>query len=421
MKGDVEVALTAEGEAITGTLEMTGAAKTLTLKQGYIDEIEVNVSNAGSWEDKYINVVLNDAKEGLAAFLALTQTEGDAYFTESVWDGEYATNAKYKNQFAQVDGAGRFVYTATQLARTWAYSSDAKLANNIDLKSNAFKGIEKGGNFEGIKVPELGVKEGKLKFPTIKNLKLEEGKNGLFTNITSAATISNFTIDGVTTALPTDAASENIGAIAGTASAAVTIENVTVKNINIAGATGKALSNVGGLIGQAKAPIDVTDATVAGTIDGYKSLGGFVGTTNKVSTFDGCDASAIAFNQTFNSPTAMDIDYATIGGFIGNVTDAVAVTVTEGVAPATINYDKPAKMYVSDTSSETGNFYTYEARQNFIGFSGNDNSTATIAPSVINGTKYCADADFGTSKAEGDDGDVHGTTPYTYLYTWPAK
>lgn len=421
MKGDVEVALTAEGEAIGGTLEMTGAAKTLTLKQGYINGIEVNVTNAGSWEDKYINVELNDANEGFAAFLDLTQTEGFAKFTESIWNGEYATNATYKNQFTQVDGAGRFVYTATQLARTWGYASDANLANDIDLKSNAFKGITKGGNFEGIEVVRVKEDSEADTYPTIKNLKLEEGNNGLFAVINAAATISNITIDGVTTALPTDANSTNIGAIAGKASAAVTIENVTVKNINIAGATGKALSNVGGLIGQATAAIDVTDATVVGTIDGYKSLGGFVGTTNSASKFDGCDASAIAFKQTFNSPKAMDIDYATIGGFIGNVTDAVAVTVTEGVAPATINYDKPAKMYVSDTSSETGNFYTYEARQNFIGFSGNGNSAVKIANSEINGTKYCADAAFGTSKANEDNGHPHGTVPYTYLFTWPDR
>ena len=427
MKGDVEVALTAEGEAISGTLSMLGAAKTLKLVQGYINEIEVNVNNAGSWEDKYIDVVLNDANEGLAAFLDLTQTEGVAYFTESVWDGEYATNATYKNQFASVDGAGRFVYTATQLARTWSTTSDAKLANNIDLKSEAFKGIVKGGNFEGIKVAEQGVADANLKFPTIKNLKLEEDNNGLFAEITAAATISNITIDGVTTALPTAAASKNIGAIAGSASAAVTIENVTVKNIAIAGATGKALTNVGGFIGKATAAFDATDATVAGSIDGYSCLGGFVGTTNSAATFDNCDASAITFAQTYNSPKSMDIDYAKVGGFVGNVSAAVAVTIADGVAPTSINYSKPGKMYVSDTTAGTGNFYTYNPLQYFIGFSGNSNNTieaTKIAVSTINGSKWCAEKGFGIENgktAATDISHVSGGVTHKYLYNWPAK
>ena len=430
MKGDVIVAMTSEGEAINGELSMTGSKKTLTLKQGYINTINVNVVNAGSWEDKYINVVLNDDDEGFAAFQALNQNEGAAIFTESVWNGEYATNATYVNTFATVNNSGRYIFTATQLARTAKYASDSKLANNIDLKSNAFTGVKKGGNFEGVKIAatengKLVKDESKLKYPTIKNLKFEAGNNGLFSEISEGASeISNITIDGVTASLTVTAA--NIGAFAGIASQDVTFEDVEVKNFAIASTT-KALSNVGGFIGKATAVLEATNCKISGTssIDGYRCLGGFVGTTNKAATFDKCDASAITFKQTWTSAKEMDIDYAKIGGFVGNVSSTAAVTITDGVAPESLNFDKTSKMYVSDTSESTGNFYKFESRQTFIGFSGvykiGSREATHIGASFINGAGYCAEAGYGTSKAAGNDGHLHGTTSFTYLYTWPVK
>jgi hypothetical protein len=429
MKGDVDVALTAEGEAISGTLQMTGAAKTLKLVQGYINTIRVDVQNAGDWEDKYINVVLNSANEGLAAFATLAEAIGIdgkasiAKFTESVWDGKQIKNATYKNLYTSAYGSTKTIFTASQLARVDDTTGPSALCNNIDLNNKPWKAVKKSGNFSGWKVVDVADSD---EYPTIKNLKLSKDDNsmsaaGLFTEINGAATIKDITIDGVS-GIFSKADAKNVGAIAGKASAAVTFENVEVKGLAIS--SEKKLEKVGGFIGEATATFQATDATIAGSIDGYSSLGGFIGVTNKAATFKGCDASAITFKQTYNSPKTMDIAYAKIGGFIGAVTTSVAVTITDGVAPASINYDKAAKQYVSDTSAGTGNFYTYEARQNFIGFSGNANNTIAtkIGNSKINGTNYCADAAFGTSKANGDNGHTHaGPVAFTYLFTWPAK
>jgi hypothetical protein len=427
MKGDVEIALTAEGEAIKGKLTMVGAAKTLTLTQGYVQEIEVDVANAGSWEDKYINVILDDDNEGYAAFLKLTQTQGIAKFTESVWNGKKITNTTYKDKFTTVGALTTCIYTASQLASFNGIGSDCTLNNNIDLNDKAWEGYAQKGTFEGVKVVAKDVEEKDRTYPTIKNLNLKKDQatetnyaNGLFTNNTGASTVKNLTLNGVEGVFAV-AKTQGIGAIFATATNAVTISDVKIYSFDISNTA--AMTGVGSLVGKALATVTASKVYVDGTIDGYSCLGGFVGTTNSGASFTDCDASSITFQQTYTSSKAMDIDYAKIGGFVGNVSTSAAVTITGGKAPESINYDKPSKMYVSDTSAGTGNFYTYEPRQTFIGFSGNANNTiaAKIGASSINGAGYCADALFGTSKAAGNNGDTHGTTPYTFLYTWPAK
>ena len=428
-KGDVEIALTAEGEAIAGTLEMVGAAKTLTLKQGYVNTIKVNVLNAGGWEDKYINVNLDDENQGNVAFLTLTEVanQGVAKFSESVWNGKKITNATYKDKFTTDTKSGETtrIYTASQLASFNGIGSDCTLNNNIDLNDKAWEGYAQKGTFEGAKVVDQDAADDA--YPTIKNLNLKKDQatetnyaNGLFTNNTGASTVKNLTLNGVEGVFAV-AKDKGIGAIFATATNAVTISDVKIYSFDISNTA--AMTGVGSLVGIAKATVTASKVYVDGTIDGYSSLGGFVGTTNSGASFTDCDASSITFQQTYTSSKAMDIDYAKIGGFVGNVSASVAVTITGGKAPESINYDKPSKMYVSDTSAGTGNFYTYEPRQTFIGFSGNANNTiaAKIGASSINGAGYCADALFGTSEAAGNNGDTHGTTPYTFLYTWPAK
>lgn len=423
MKGDVDVALTAEGEAISGTLEMLGAAKTLTLKQGFIKEISLDVQNAGSWEDKYINVTLDDA-EGVAAFLTLTEAvDNKAKFTKSTWSGKKITNATYKDKQTTAYGSNTCIFTASQFASFSGIGNDATLNNNIDLNDQLWTGYPQKGKFQAAKVVDQDDAEDT--YATISKLNLKDlGKNknnGLFTNNTGASSVYNLTINGAKGTFTTEQTT-GIGVLYGTTANAVEFNTVTISGIDIKN-TAK-MTGVGALVGNATAAVAAVSVTVSGEIDGYSCLGGFVGTTSAAATFDKCNASAITFKQTFNSGKTMDIDYATIGGFVGNVSAAVAVTITNGTAPASINYGKSAKMYVSDTSSETGNFYTYHPLQYFIGFSGNNNSATKIAVSSINGTKYCAEKGWDIADNKTVETDIdHGTgaSYHKYLYSWPAK
>lgn len=422
MKGDVEVALVAEGEAIGGTLTMTGAGKTLTLTQGYINNIEVAVANAGSWEDKYINVNLNAANEGLAAFLTLTETEGVAKFTESVWDGKKITNTTYADKFTTVGAAATTcIYTASQLASMNGIGGNATLNNNIDLDNQPWAGYAQKGTFAGVKVVAQGVAESARKYPVIKNLNLKKEEttetdylNGLFTENTADSEVKNITFDGVTAEFGA-AKTKGIGAIYGKTTNAAKFDNVIIKGINIKNT--KEMRGVGGLVGITSKPITATSCEVAGTIDGYGWLGGFVGNNSSataVLTFDKCDASGIAFKQTYDSGKAMDLNYARIGGFVG--ASPFYVEISNSVAPASINYDKAAKMYKSSDDAISGNFYNYQAEQNYIGFSvlAKDNAALTAR---INGKNYCNHGWDGiTSKSHN-----HGTVKFYYLNTWPAK
>jgi hypothetical protein len=433
-KGDVVIDLDAEGEAIAGQLTMLGSAKKIDLVQGFVNAIYVDVQNAGQWENRYINLNLNANDEGIAAFKSLkvnNTAENDVKYTESKWDGNLITNPNYLTKYTKYDNAradeeaflaapyngktDNAIFTASQLASMGAGLNNLRLLNDIDLTGNV---ADKGkGKWKSITTLMGSFKAFGHK---IKNMNLNNAAAyGLFkTTETGAVSVEDLTLENVT--LDTKAANvDGIGSVVATSVGTLTVKNVTVTGINFQD-TGKKLVNVGGMIGLSTKPVSMDNVKVAGTIDGFAPLGGFIGGANDNVTIAKGDASGIAFKQTYDSGLAMDITYAQIGGFIGNVAASKTVTITDGTAPSTINYDKSAKMYTSNTTVGTGKFYNYQAEQKFIGFSGNKLATyPQMGYSTINGTKYCAEADW-TDGATTDKSHNHGTTAYTFLYTWPA-
>jgi len=415
--GNVIVELGSEGEAISGKLTMQGCNKTLTLKNGYVNEINSNVS-AGDWERPYININFDDA-EGRVAFRKLTTAmKNEIDYNESTWSGEKITNTTYANALTSYTNAQApeekknspvAVFSAAQLA-TLGTLADIDIFNDIDLDDqDTWTGITQvTSSFDG-----LGHK--------ISNLNLSEATARGLINRNSGTVVKNLVIENVKGEKAATAAKQgSLGALIGVQTGTVAVSDVEITGIDLK-MTAETNEKIGGVIGAATsgASATLTDVKAAGSIDGYRALGGLIGETSIPVTATNCDASGITFAQTFNSGKAMDIDYAKIGGFIGTVRANVAVIITSGVAPASIAYGQPDKMYVSDISSETGDFFTYQAKQNFIGFSGNDNtaSASKIAASTINGTNYCAEANFGSEALT----HLHGTATYTFLYTWKAK
>ncbi len=435
-----------EGVAIEGTLTMTGATKELKLIQGYINEIKVGVNNAGDWENKFIKIALNDANQGTAAFAKLTEDQGFAKYTESVWNGEYPTNVNYNKTVASApasaekslykSAAPNAMFTATQLACYAEYElgSYIHLYNDLDMKSKVFKGMLS---------PSLPVTfEGKIKNDAsdhskhkIKNLKLYRaevhtgaGDNhtsaapmGLFATATQALTIDHIEVTNVeaqtalmpyavatyTTHTDCGGAIVGVGALVGTASAKVTAKyvDVALKNQNF-GFTGtekgKNFVNVGGLIGYASDGVVIENTNVTGTapISGYRALGGLIGTAVK-GTNDyefTATTTSVTFNQVIPNDNTMDCWYASVGGFIGLCKDKPNVTLV-GTAnnAAAITEPFSTKLYVSSTSTSDGNFYNFTRKQNFLGFSG----------------RVPGDADygFGTVKINGVTQNVPATVP----------
>lgn len=418
--GNVNIAMTAEREAITGTLNMKGANKTLKLTQGYVNKINVNVGNTGSWEDNKITINFDDAN-GLVAFNELTVADNNSVkYNKSTWCGKKITNATYANklttyanaQAAEIadgftSGSANTVFTAAQLASLTTQAT-VEILNDIDLASkNTWTGLTSvTGALKGYK-------------HTISKLCLTHADaKGLVNSLSGTA--EKLTIAGVTATKAADAA--GIGALAGVSSG-TSVSNLTVTGIDIKAESGKKLTNVGGVIGENKADITLATVTVSGTIDGYSALGGLVGTTEKKVTATSCTASGISFKQSYDSSKSMDLAYGSVGAFVGKVTGDQVITITDATAPAldaffTNNGNlKKGKMFTSDTDMSTGDFYTYTPFQVFVGLSsGAKPTTPTIAESNLNGTTSLGNAAFGTTNK------VASTTPYKeYMWGWTVK
>ena len=392
--GDAEIALTSEAEAISGTLTMTGAKSKLKLKQGYINTLALNIANAGSWENKYINVILNEqvtvgtAQESRQAILAMTfATDNVAKFTESIWDGNAIKNTTYKGTYTN-DGYAASLYTASQLASlTTGIGSDVQLKNDLNLNNKAWTGYQISKKFTGMDLTETRITaNADTKYPVISGLALKanKGQNGLFSMAAAAMTISNITIDGVTATHT--AAVNDIGAVFGLTNADVTIDNVIVKGINIVGAADKAMSYVGGLVGLTGGALTLNKVSAAGTIDGYKALGGFVGfaTTGEVKITEG--KSEVTIAQSYNSGKVMDVDYAMIGGFVGSATTTGKVLTVDAKSSATaITHNKADLEFVSDVDAGQGNFYKFTPAQTYIGYcgAGSTSDAYTISTSGV--------------------------------------
>jgi len=412
--GNVNVAMTAEGEAITGTLEMQGSNKTLKLVQGYINTVKADVKNTGKWEDMFITVKLDDLNEGLAAIGKLQKaTDNEIKFTKSLWNGEFM-DASYKATYRRTNESANLIYTATQLASATGIAlSNIKLMNDFDLNNKAtWKGIKSSAS--NFKVIGNDKKIEKLAFDA-KNAK------GLINTI-EGGEISDLTIEGVTVTNTATAAVAGVGALVGTATDnALTIKNVKITGVAIDLGSDYANSNVGGVIGSSAKALTLTGVEAAGTIDAYSALGGLVGKADAAVTASDCKAN-VTFKQTYNSKKTFDMKYASVGNFIGTVTGNV--TITNGTIPSSINFDKSDRMFCSDATVTDGDMYTYVANPNqlYVGFSGNANSTTlwTIGTLTVDGNNKYEKLGFADPHANVDSYTELDGTHYP-IYKWAKK
>ena len=381
--GNVNVALTKEGEAITGKLELDGAEKTLTLKQGYINEIDNNVLVYGTWQKKLNNIKLDSEGQGLVAFKTLKENTTDkvqTVITTSLWNGATITDANYKGvltDYTMTDGSNSpiAVFTASQLATLiGSYTSGIKLFNNFDM-AGAGAGLDKWVN--SIPMTNGTTFDGNKK--KISNLNLQTQQAFLANLATGTYTVKDLTFENVTATIANvgpGGFSDEFGVLAKNNAGTLTVNNVAITGLDIqwsAKATDKPLCRIGGLIGRNNATVNLIKTSVAGAIDGYYSLGGFIGDVDNggAVTIDKDCSTNVTFTQTYNSGKTMDILYAKVGGFIGTYSKASGtLTINAAAAPAAITHSHAAQEYVSDTSVENGDFYSWSNSQTYLGYCG---------------------------------------------------
>ena len=373
VSGNVQVKLSKEGEAVSESLiipEGNVEGQTISLLSGYVKNINMHAATKDvKLKFGAAQVAIASVTEGASAKLVPAAA--------SVWDGKKISNTGF-----DAYKSATTIYTATQLASMSGAESEITLANNIDLGTNqAWTMPALTQNFTG---KNLGTTDAP-KYPEIKglHLKAESGtgaqasKIGLFTTISAGKSVSNITINGVTSALTAKAdasgAPSSIGAVAGVALGAVTIENVEVKALNI---TSKAKSqNIGGLIGYAVGAATINKSKVTAEIQGQYNLGGLIGLAGSNATLKETKVANTKFTVIDNAAPVLGSENnskaGSVGMYFGKINGNVDVDDKSDWGTSAIANNRAALGYHQKFNVEGNKVYYYYGGYDGVGYWGN--------------------------------------------------
>lgn len=456
-KGDVNINLTNEGIAVANDKSIKlYLPTTVTITQGYVGTITNDFSALGEADAKEAKVVF-PAGEGLTAIKAINVSGDGCKITPSTskWNGKLPT----ATTIASFIDATSKVYTAAQL--TTFMGTDAEtidIQNDIDLNNDPegkwlqpingkSTGLTINGNKHTISninlnnfpdekyqsdhgmsiagVGFIGKAAGDL---TVTNLTLKDVKFTKDYNNQQAGKAKTFKVAGV-------------GGLAGEVAGDISLNGVTVTladNFGYSSYTAKSGQTVevdatkvgvGGLVGIAAGNADLKTVVVNGAlIQGYTSLGGFIGvTTGNIDIDKNCKSNITAFKSNYSDPSATNIEmnYGRIGGAVGYVAAASNVTIKYGATTndvvATLPAGAEGELYVS-VSAGTGNkLWSWSRNQQWIGFSASEAAPGTGIGTVTIGKTSSTNYNYVTPtfKADGTLNDL--ATGATALYTWTAK
>ena len=412
--GDVKVELAAEGEAIAGKLTMLGCNKTLTLKQGYINEINSNVSS-GEWEKPFINITFDDAN-GLVAFntLKTLDDKNEIIYNKSTWCGKKITNTTYANKVTVYDNkqakedlktSSYAVFTAAQLA-TLSKPTHVRLYNDIDLNGaqSSDAGHDKWASIDEVTNSFWGNNH------TISNMNLQNGGAfGLIKEAKTTTLIKDLVINGVTGDFTNR---KNVGVLLGQNNTdnatGLKISGITVKNLTLADhvhEANKTVENIGGLVGNSSMKLSLEGNSVSGKIVGYSALGGLVGSISADITIATCTTD-VTIESLLYQTEVMNVNYAKVGGFIGTSTAGSAKVTLDATTGCKVTFTQANnitdKMYISDNTAGQGNFYQYNRVENFIGYCG---------AHTLQNPNTVGDIKIGSDTTPYTPGDCLATTP----------
>lgn len=455
VSGNATIDIEKEDAAVTNKLTMKGEAKTVYMKQGYVKEIHTDFSGLGSQNDTKLTIDFTGNK--LVAINTVTKgaTTDKIEMTTSKWDGQIPTPSKITGYV----GADNNVYTATQLTTYMGTeASTINIQNDIDLNNDpsskwlqpingATAGLTINGNKHTISninlnnfpdekyqsahamsitgVGFIGKAKGTLEVHdlTLKNVQFTKGYNNQGDNADKSFKVAgvgglagevygNIILTGVTVNLAAD-----FGYSSYTAKSGKTVE-VDAKKVG-----------VGGLVGIAGGDADLNKVVVNGAlIQGYTSLGGFIGVTAGAIDIDkDCKSNITAFKSNYSDPSAANIEmnYGRIGGAVGYVAGVKAVNIEYGATTKSVSATLPAggegELYVSVTAGTGNKLWSWSRNQQWIGF-----SAAEAEPDKAIGTvtigKSATEFDEYVTPQFKTDGTLEDLDPgKKALYTWTAK
>ncbi len=457
-KGNVTIARTSDGIALANDKTLTfERAKTLTMKRGYIGTVTNDFDDLGEADGHTVNITFDETGLTAIKYVTVSTTDWDdsniVFTNESTWTGAVPTSI---TGFIGSIGTTKAIYTAAQLVNYKGATGPVNitLGNNINLNNDP----------NSLWTAPIGDGTGTVTIVggnhTIKNLNLNNlayGSAGVgLVGAATDLTVSGLTLDNVqfTKAYTTHQTASSaymisaVGGLAGLVTGDTDLDNVTVNLADNFGYSSYTVGGngtqkvevdatkvgIGGVIGIAVGDIDFANVDVTGTkIQGYTSLGGFIGFTTGASTFDKkCSSAITGFSINYNDPAATNIEMniARAGGFIGYTTDNVTIkngATTNDVAISGDGY-KTSKLYVSVAAGEGVKLYNYAANQQWIGFSENGNIPCTSIGRVLKKETNSDGSNFTPYIAQNFDGNGNlaalgttGTKNNQALYTWTVK
>ena len=458
-KGDVIINqsdLTATA-AITGDLTFYRGGTTATIKNGYVGKITNNFNDLGEANNHTVTVNLDDAN-GVTA-IKNVKVDGSKWadaainLTESTLSSNATPDGGIANYIADNGAENYTIYTASQLQ----YVHNKKLTTAVGLtfgnNLNMAKAAWKAPFGNGTTAAQFDIAStAPWVTRTIKNLSYNKYENTVkgigFVGHATTLNVSDFALENVsfnrayvddesTTANKFEVAF--VGAIAGKATTTANITRTTVKLADNFGykaytlvSTGdkKAkvnvnpqLQGIGGLVG-ITGKADLSRVSVSGNlIEGYTSLGGFIGRAWGDVDIDGfCKSQIKAFKSNYSDPAATNIEmnFARIGGGIGyQASNSAYVKVLSGASTSTVSVTLPAggedKLYVKVAAGTGNKLYSFSRNQQWVGFSGTEDD-----PEVYGGTVTIGDPNYVSPKFD-TDGSLKSLGTDLPLYTWTAK
>lgn len=310
-------AVTINGGTVTA-LQLTDRNFAITMTGGNL--VKIAKPTAVSTVERTVTV----ATEGAAVIETVEEQANLKYvFTAKYTDATHGTSATAQEK----------IYTAAQfIAATGATPTTYTLYTDIEIANKtASKNIE-----------PLALNAAVTKFDG-QGHKISNLYAPLFGTLASTAdgglTIQNLVIEN-----PTIATASNVGTVTASVTKSATLKNIAVTGAKIGADYGtvdanSAAATVGGLVGSfagSGQTLTITDCSVAGTVQGYYNVGGFIGlvnegTVNITKTADvvtaGTYMSNVTLKKNYWKSDANDSNCGKVGNFIGSITAATALTI----------------------------------------------------------------------------------------------
>lgn len=376
--GDVKVqanVTTVTTAATTVEVSSNGADVTVgTLTLNNTSATALSIKGNGKKLAKVTNLVVGASataqttvtSEGKAAIVNVTDGTTAATKFDFTTNASKLLNKATDDKVTDINAAGE-IYTAAQLAGI-STGKNYTLMVDVNMNGKAWTSLNLNGNFTAAGKTITG-----LNAPLFNKI-----SGGVIGGSYSNGAVTPLTLTNVAIAQKAG----NLGALAKEVDGTATLQNIYV-NGSVASTNEADQTNIGGLVGTAKGNVTLLNVVIGSSsavnIKGYKNVGGYIGsfgagTLNiQISKILG-PKSRIALAYLGHSAKPAAADAGTFGNFIGSVTGAANISVSNLTTTEATTIDSYfTTKTITDATSRNNVFYNENKNASdkaFIGMQG---------------------------------------------------